>query len=130
MNGLQIKGGVAITIRDEMKSPGAIKVFTSHPELNHIVKRIVSYDGNSEYLDSIISSRGCYRTTELFFEDFPYASDRLGAGTGNMIASNFFERIPEAYKTEIQNNKEYIGILSRVNNRRTVCFMKRSYVKE
>ena len=126
----EIKGGVAITIRDEMKSPGAIKVFTSHPELNHIVKRIVSYDGNSKYLDSIISPRGCYRTTELFFEDFPYASDRLGAGTGNMIASNFFERIPEAYKTEIQNNKEYIGILSRVNNRRTVCFMKRSYVKD
>jgi hypothetical protein len=28
----EIKGGVAITIRDEMKSPGAIKVFTSHPE--------------------------------------------------------------------------------------------------
>ena len=47
-----------------------------------------------------------------------------------MIASNFFERIPEVYKTEIQNNKEYIGILSRVNNRRTVCFMKRSYVKD
>ena len=69
----EIKGGVAITIRDEMKSPGAIKVFTSHPELNHIVKRIVLCDVNSEYLDSIISSRGCYRTTELFFEDFPYA---------------------------------------------------------
>ena len=52
----EIKGGVAITIRDEMKSLGAIKVFTSYPELNHIVKRIVSYDGKSEYLDSIISS--------------------------------------------------------------------------
>ena len=47
-----------------------------------------------------------------------------------MIASNFFERIPEAYKTEVENNKEYIGILSRVNNRRTKCFMKRSYVKD
>lgn len=126
----EIKGGVAITIRDEMKSPGAIKVFTSYVELNNIVKRIVSCDGNSEYLDSIISSRGCYRTTELFFKEFPYASDRLGAGTGNMIASNFFERIPEAYKTEVENNKEYIGILSRVNNRRTKCFMKRSYVKD
>ena len=46
-----------------------------------------------------------------------------------MIASNFFERIPEVYKTEIQNNKEYIEFQSRVNiHRRTVCFMKRSYM--
>ena len=126
----QIKGGVAITIRDKVKSPGAIKVFTSHAELNNIVKRIVSQSENSEFLDSIISSRGCYRTTDLFFEEFPYASDRLGSGTGNMIASNFFEKIPEAYKTQVENNKEYIGILSRVNNRRTICYMKRCYVKD
>ena len=126
----QIKGGVAITISDKVKSPGAIKVFTSHAELNNIVKRIVSQSENSEFLDSIISSRGCYRTTDLFFEEFPYASDRLGSGTGNMIASNFFEKIPEAYKTQVENNKEYIGILSRVNNRRTICYMKRCYVKD
>lgn len=126
----QIKGGVAITIRDKTKAQGAIKVFTSHAELNNIVKRIVSRSESTEYLDSIISSRGCYRTTDLFFKEFPYASDRLGSGTGNMIASNFFERIPEAYKTQVKNDKEYIGILSRVNNRRTICFIKRCYVKD
>ena len=124
----EIKGGVAITIRDELKTSGAIKVFTPHSELNDIVKRVVSHDRDAECLDSIISSRGCYRTTNLFFEDYPYAKNRLGAGTGNMIASNFFEKLPEVYKTEVQNSKEYIGILSRVNNRRTICYIKKCYV--
>ena len=36
----EIKGGVAITIRDSSKEYGAIKIFTSHEELNTIIKRI------------------------------------------------------------------------------------------
>lgn len=126
----EIKGGVAITMRDTLKTSCAIKVFTAHSELNDIVKRVISDNRTSECLDSIISSRGCYRTTDLFYKEFPYASDRLGAGTGNMIASNFFEKIPEVYKTEVQNNKEYIGILSRVKNKRTICYIKRCYVRD
>ena len=87
----EIKGGVAVHIRDVNKNYGAIKVFTSHPELNRIVKTVSKSDTNENKLDTIVSSRGIYRTTELFFADFPFASSRLGKGTGNMIASNFFE---------------------------------------
>ena len=67
----EIKGGVAITIRDEMKSPGAIKVFTSHPELNHIVKRIVSYDGNSEYWIVLFLLEVVIEQRSYFLKIFP-----------------------------------------------------------
>jgi type II restriction enzyme len=63
----EIKGGVAITIRDDIKNYGSIKVFTSREELNGIVKRVSQIADGGKYLDTIISSRGCYRTTELFF---------------------------------------------------------------
>ena len=125
----EIKGGVAITIRDEGKSYGAIRIFTSHEELNDIVKRVFDSDPDQKRLDSIISSRGCYRTTEVFFEDFPYASDRLGKGTGNMIASNFFEKIPEAYTNNSKSDTCY-GILARINNQRTICYIQKKYVQE
>lgn len=125
----EIKGGVAITIRDDIKSYGAIKVFTSHQELNHIIKKVVEVIGQDKCLDSIISSRGCYRTTDVFFQDFPYALERLGTGTGNMIASNFFEKLPEVY-IDSKPNDEYLGILSRVNNKRTICYLKKIYVRD
>ena len=124
----EIKGGVAITIRDSSKEYGAIKIFTSHKELNAIVKRVTNVN-KGEWLDSVISSRGCYKTTSEFFKDFPYAVSRLGKGTGNMIASNFFEKIPEAYKTNVVSTDLYYGVLSRINNQRVICYIERKYVQ-
>lgn len=125
-----IKGGVAITIRDESKKYGSIKVFTSHEELNDIVRAVSCRHQDGKYLDSIISARGCYRTTDAFFRDFPFAAERLGGGTGNMIASNFFEKMPEVYYEKKPNDEaNYIGILSRVNNKRTICYIKKCYIK-
>ena len=127
----EIKGGVAITIRDIRKDYGATEVFTSHQELNGIIKKVIKKNGGDLFLDSIISSRGTYRTTELFAKDYPYASKRLGKGTGNMIASNFFEKLPECYvKDEPQTNRnEFLGIMARLNNSRTICYIKKAYVQ-
>lgn len=123
----EIKGGVAITIRDENKHYGAMKTFTAYELLNSIIKKIFIINEDNAYLNTIISPRGCYRTTELFFMDFPYASSRLGDGTGNMIASNFFEKIPESYKEEKENDD--LGILSRINKNRIICYIKKKYVQ-
>lgn len=125
-----IKGGVAITLRNATKKYGAIKVFTAHQELNAIVMKVLTGHKDAQYLDSIISSRGCYRTTKLFFRDFPYASSRLGAGTGNMMASNFFEKIPEVCVSEKPDDgNDYIRILSRIDNKRAFCYIQRCYVQ-
>ena len=69
-----------------------------------------------------------FRGYHLFFKDYPYASERLGKGTGNMIASNFFEKMPEAWSNAPELDS--LGILSRVNNKRQYCYIRRSYVKE
>lgn len=122
-----IKGGVAISIRNNNEKYGAIGVFTAYPELNDIVKKVRSHH-NGEYLDSVVSVRGCYRTTEKFFLDYPFASSRLGAGTGNMIASNFFEKVPEVYEESVTNTKDYYQFLCRISNKRTKCYIKKEYV--
>lgn len=125
----EIKGGVAITIRDVSKDYGAIKIFTPHKMLNRIIQNVYK-TRTCGTLDSIVSSRGCYRTTPEFFKDYPYASLRLGKGTGNMIASNFFEKLPEVYELKVDKLSEYYGILCRMENKRVVCFIKRKYVQE
>lgn len=123
--GTDIKGGVAITIRNKSTNYGEIKVFTSYEELNSVLKKIdFAKEGT---ISSIVSSRGNYRTTEEFFHDFPVAKERLGKGTGNMIASNFFEKMPEV-STEVKNESNSISFLCRINNSRMIRFINKKYI--
>ena len=47
-----------------------------------------------------------------------------------MIASNFFEKVPEAWVEKPSTPDDYYGILSRVNNQRKYCYIRREYVKD
>lgn len=125
----EIKGGVAITLYNSKSEYKKVGVFTPYGILNEIVARIDSFGTSNERLDSIVSSRGNYRVTDIFFSDYPYAVDRLGKGTGNMMASNFFEKVPECWKSEEIEKSNCVGILSRVNGSRTICYIKREYVR-
>jgi len=126
----EIKGGVAITIHNTKNDYGQIRIFTIYKELNDIIKKVFKKTAENRFLNSIISSRGNYRTTDKFLAEFPYAPARLGRGTGNMIASNFFEKIPEAYCVQKPSDCEnYVGILSRINGKRTICYINKKYVQ-
>ncbi|MCD7782034.1 MAG: Eco57I restriction-modification methylase domain-containing protein [Methanosphaera sp.] len=71
----EIKGGIAIHIRDEDKVYGAIKEFIPYPELKSIKQEINIHDNH--FLDEIMFSQGTYRLADKFFEDYPDANRRL-----------------------------------------------------
>jgi len=122
-----IKGGVVISVRDTRRDFGKISVFTPYDELNSILHKVKNK--SDSYMDIIVSQRGMYRLTDVFFQDFPYASDRVGEGTGNMIVSNIFEKIPEAFvEKKPKDNEEFFKILGRANNSRVFRFIKKKYV--
>lgn len=122
-----IKGGIVITYHDKTKNFGAIKAFTSYPELNNILKKVTAVCDS--YLDDIISQRGCYRFSERFFRDFPSASKKMGAGSGNMVVSNIFEKIHEAFfEKKPEDGEIYIKLLGRANNARAYRYIARKYV--
>lgn len=121
-----IKGGVVISVRDSKRDFGKISTFTPYEELNHIFAKVKAY--SNEYMDSIVSQRGMYRLTDIFFNDYPFASDRVGEGTGNMIVSNIFEKIPEAFLEERKDDEEYIKIFGRADNRRVFRYIQSKYV--
>lgn len=121
----EIKGGIAITIRNEYKDYGALKAFTPFQQLNTIIHKITSKV--SVFVDSIVAPRGTYRVTATFEKDFPEALNKLGKGSGNMIVSNFFEKIPEAALKQADTNAT--GILCRVNGQRTTKYIKREHIR-
>ena len=121
----EIKGGVAITIRNTSSSFGPIKTFTAYPELNSIIKRITNLDTvDSVCVDSIIASQGLYRFTERFFEEYPQSKNLMGAGTGNKIVSNIIEKLPDVFVKDASDDS-YMRILGRVNGKREYRYIKR-----
>lgn len=121
-----IKGGVAVTYHDCNSEYEPIKVFTKYDELNSILSKVRESGAHS--IEPMVSARGCYRLNDSFFSDFPDAASRVGKGTGNMIVSNIFEKIPEAFFDTRPNDDNYIKIIGRENNKRAVKYIKAKYL--
>ena len=127
---VDIKGGIVITMRNSNIDTGSIGVFTPYVELNSIMKTLLNngYD-ISKSVATIVSSRGNYRFTRTFFIDHPYAHKRLGEGTGNMIASNALELLPEAFIMLPNKRMQYYRFIGRINNDRIYRYIIKSYVQ-
>ena len=121
-----IKGGVAISYRNPKRNYGAIGTFTSYPELNGITQKVNSMTPHGEYIDTITSSRGMYRFSDVFYTDYPNAKDLVGKGSGNMVVSNAFEKMPDVFTTD--EKPESLKILGRVGSNRTFRYVNKKYI--
>ena len=126
----EIKGGVAITIRDTRKIYGPIGVFTAYNELNDIIKRISDIIGDAPRLDSIIASQGLYRFSNKFFQEHSEIKDISGAGTGNKIVSSFMEKMPDVFCDTPQKSVKFVKFLGRIKGKREYRYIKRDYLEE
>ena len=123
-----IVGGVVVTYHDTLKSFDKIGVFTPYLELNSIMAKVSSL--MLESLESVVSVRGNYRLTDLFFKNFDDVSFRLGSGTGNMFVSNIFEKIPEAFSDKPIPRKRCLRVLGRLGSSRAYKYIERKYLVE
>ena len=123
-----IKGGVAVTLRDTSKDYGEIGVFTPFEQLNAIVKKVKQH--SDVYLSSFVSSRGLYRFSNTFFEDHPEAKNQLGKGTGNMIVSNVFEKLPEVFIENPSDEVDYYRFIGRLGSSRVYRYVLKKYIND
>ena len=122
-----IKGGVAISIHDVNKNFGAIKLFTIYPELNSITRKVDSLTDTGAYVDSITSPRGMYRFSDKFYLDHPEAKTLVGDGSGNMVVSNAFTKMPDLLtKEKLEENA--IKILGRTGSKRDYRYINIDYI--
>lgn len=111
-----IKGGVAITLRDSHQQFGKIGDFTPYSELNSILKKV--WRNDKESFSTLVSSRGTFRFSNKFFEDWPQAKKKLGKGSGNMIVSNAFDKLPEVFREQGSIDDGDLKLLGRLNGHR------------
>lgn len=121
-----IKGGVAITYFDNTKEYEPIGVFTSYNELNSILKKVEQF--GYESLSDIITNRGLYRYSDMFYLDYPEANNKTA---DSRIAPSAFERMPDVFVEHCPDNeKEYIRIFGNIKSNRCYRWIKKEWVND
>jgi hypothetical protein len=123
-----IKGGVAITHRDLSKNFGAIRVFTSFPELNTILKKVEIKGG--ETLDKYITGRGVYRLTNIALQEHPEIESLQSAGHSNDLGSGALRILKNVilFENKPSDANEYIQVIGIDEGRRGYYWIDRRYI--
>lgn len=122
-----IKGGVAITYRSINDSFGEIGTFTHFDELNSILLKVVTNEFTS--FNELLYGKSSYKFTPKIYKDFPELKGRVSEGEEKSIGSNIFEKLPEIFFDEQQNDNQ-IRIFGRENNNRVYKWLDKSYIME
>lgn len=124
--GVDIKGGVAITLRDETRDFGAIGTFTKYAELNAIQMKVCANNPSFRPLNEIIHTSIAYKLSEKFFGERP---ELLCKFQKNYLGTNIFERLPEIFfDVKPEDGNEYIQVIGLLNNQRVYKWIRREYV--
>lgn len=124
---VDIKGGVAVTIRNEDEAFGKVGIFTAYEELNKILNKIKFDEINKNAMDSIVSSQGACRFTSELFIDYPQIEKLAGEGTGDKILSKVVETGLDVFLKD--SSSDDIKILAKGKTGRIVRFIKSKYIQ-
>lgn len=116
-----IKGGLAISYRDNSRRYGAIGVFTKYTELNTILKKV--RDTAKCYMESIISSPLSYKVSSLMVQENPNLTGRLRSSAFTNLAEIFFEEMPD-------DKREYIALIGLLNGKRVKRYVRSDYIED
>lgn len=124
-----IKGGVAVSLRNTDMEQAPIGLFTPYAELNAMIKKV---SGRKDFvsMSNIVVTRTAYRFTPLMHEEHPEALAQLSDGHPYDVSTNIFERLPQIFFDEKPDDgKDYIRILGRTDNNRVYKYVQRDYIR-
>ncbi len=136
-----IKGGVAITYRDESREFGPIGIFSEYSEMNGILHKVQSKTTNG-FLDKISISGYSYHFTELMHKDNPEILNTmivvdgkekplLSKGHEYDLKSNVLEKLHMVFLSNApEDGNRYIAIVGRVNNERVTKYIRKDYIND
>ena len=119
-----IKGGVAITYRDETENFGAIETFTAFNELNSIMRKVnTPSDCN---VSNIVYIQNRFNL-EVLFADYPSSISGIGSnGRDSRFEKNIFKKVSEVFSNEQTDSS--IKVLGIIDNKRVWRYIDQKYV--
>lgn len=125
----EIKGGVAVSLRDTDVEQSPVGLFTPYAELNAMMKKVSAREDFAS-MSNIVVSRTAYRFMPLMHEEHPEALSQLSEGHPYDVSTNIFERLPQIFFDEKpEDRRDYIRILGRVDGNRVYKYVRRDYIR-
>ncbi len=126
--GTDIKGGIAVTYRDEDHDGEPTGTFTKYPELHTILHKVVESGIASLERVGITSSRS-YRYTAKLYEDYPEARALRPEGNAALVNTNTFEQFSFLYHEDNPaDGNEYVHVLGLIENKRVSRWIRSDYI--
>ncbi len=123
----ELKGGLAITYRDQQQDFVAIKLFTSNQRLNNVFRQVCS-KGEYVGLDSIIYTQNKFNLKSLY-NDYPNYKDIIGSnGREKRLTTPIFTQLDVLKKERM--DEDSVCILGLVDNKRYYRFIQNKYLEE
>lgn len=127
----KITGGIAVIYYDENTNFGAIETFTSHLELQTILKKVKEKSG-FESINKIITGRGIYRLTETAHAEHPEIEDLQSKGHKNDVGSGAFKILSDIifFNNKPDDKYDYVKVLGLENMRRIYKFVRVDFINK
>lgn len=123
--GTDIKGGVAITYRDNSKECGAIGAFTSFEELNSIKRKVTSKMVCTSLDDNIYVQNKF--DLDVLYKDYPQFRTIIGSGgRERRLTTPIFKQL--SVFADEQTANDDVKILGLVDNKRTYKYIHKKYL--
>ncbi len=125
---VDIKGGVAITLRSEEKEFGAIGTFVSFDEMNEVISKVKRKEFIS--FETIVFTSTRYALSNIY-EDHPeYREFVKHDGKDSQIDTNAFDKMPIFEEEKDSSGDTYIRVFGRSNNARAYRWVKQKYLSD
>ncbi len=125
-NGVDIKGGVVVSLHDNVKEFGSIGVFIKTEELRTIFEKVRPFlDKN---IGNLVHSPDSFRFSDAIFEENPVLIGRTDKAHAKAVASSVFERYPEIFRNEKEEGD--VKVIGRKGGERIAFYAKREYFND
>ena len=125
-----IKGGVAVSLRDSTRLFGPIGTYIPYESLRSIWEKVIKHEDFTGF-DSLVYTAYAYHFTDALHYENPDAVERMSKGHAYDLKSNVLEKLSDIfYEEKPDDGHEYIKILGLVKMKRVYRYIRRNYVNE
>lgn len=125
--GTKIRAGIAVTYRDEERDGEPIVTFTSYPELNTILHKVL--ESSTTFIDGDVSSGRAYSFTQAMHDANPDASRKMSDDAQFRVSTNAFDQLaPLFHANQPDNGDMFVRLLGVIKNKRVYRWIRSDYI--
>lgn len=125
--GTDIKGGIAVTYRDESRVFGAIGTFARHSKLDSILEKVLL--SREESIGLLITTSRSFRFMPKMYEENPLLLALRPKGNEALVESNALEQLSKVfYQAKPSDGHDYVQVFGLVGRARAYRWIRRDYI--